>query len=284
MSFNVREMLAAEFLRDWKTYAIAELDKKDPGLTPEEDERRIELLTRLLFEAEDEATADSAARSRSIEMLAEWLVDNDDHSNPIWIRFKLRHVLYLHMMNRKSPALQELESLLARDQRFTKSAALQCLWGNLLGHDRQYEEAISRLDAAIRMAPKWAEPQMERVEKLILLKRYRDAANSARESLRDRSHNGRTQVILRANLLIARCMSDEDYPDSDEYTNDMLAAKGVAVDYRESWKFVDVQDVIVNSSLTEQVKRDMIKFLREISAKIRPETEKTDPDPYTKFG
>lgn len=284
MTLNIRELLATEFLRDWKTYAIAELDKTDPGLTPENNERRLDLLTRMLFEAEDEATADSSSRDRSIELLAEWLADNDDDTSSMWVRFKLRHVLYLHMMNRKGPALHELKSLLERDQRFTKSAALQCLWGNLLAYEGQYEESIDRLDAAIRLAPKWAEPQLERLEKLILLTRYRDAANSAREYLRNRSHNGRTQAILRANLLVARCMNDADYPESDEYVNDMLAARGVTVDYRESWKFAAIMNVVVDSSLAEQVKRDVIKFLREIGNKIRPATEKTDPDPLTKFG
>jgi len=284
MAMNIRELLAYEFLRDWKTYAIAELDKADPGLTPEDNERRLDLLTRVLFEAEDEATADSASRNRSIELLAEWLADNDDDTRPMWVRFKLRHVLYLHMMNRKGPAIQELTSLLDRDQRFTKSAALQCLWGNLLAYDGQYEESIDRLDAAIRLAPKWAEPQLERLEKLILLKRYREAANGAREYLKNRSHNGRAQAILRANLILARCMQDADYPESDEYVNDMLAARGVAVDYRESWKFADVMNVVADSPLADQVKRDVIKFLREIGNKIRPETERTDPDPLTKFG
>ncbi|HEX6899022.1 MAG TPA: hypothetical protein VF789_04885 [Thermoanaerobaculia bacterium] len=284
MTLDTRELLAAEFLRDWKTYAVAELDKRDPRLTPEANERRLDLLTRTLFEAEDEATADSAARAHSIELLAEWLAENDDEQSPMWVRFKLRHILYLHMMNRKEPALQELISLLERDQRFTKSAALQCLWGNLLAYAGQYEESMVRLDTAIRLAPKWAEPQLERVEKLILLKRHRDAANSARDYLKERSHNGRTQVILRSNLLIARCMHDADYPGGDEYLNDMLAAKGVTVDYRESWKFADVMNVIVDSALAEDIKREMVKFLREISAKIRPATESTDPDPYTKFG
>lgn len=284
MALNIRELLAAEFLRDWKTYAVTELDKKDSGLTPEDDERRLDLLTRVLFDAEDEATADSASRNHSIELLAEWLADNDDDARPMWVRFKLRHILYLHMMNRKGPALHELRSLLERDQRFTKSAALQCLWGNLLAYEGHYEESIDRLDAAIRLAPKWAEPQLERLEKLILLSRYREAAASAREYLKNRSHNGRTQVILRANLIIARCMDDADYPESDEYINDMLAARGVTVDYRESWKWTSVMDVIVNSSLVQKVKSDVIKFLREIGSKIRPATETTDPDPLTKFG
>lgn len=284
MTLNIRELLASEFVRDWKTYAVAELDKADPGLSPEDNEKRLDLLTRILFEAEDEATADSASRDHAIELLAEWLADNDDDTRPMWVRFKLRHVLYLHTMNRKGPALQELKSLLDRDQRFMKSAALQCLWGNLLAYEGQYEESIGRLDAAIRLAPKWVEPQLERLEKLILLSQYREATNSAREYLKNRSHNGRAQVILRANLIVARCMYDMDYAESDEYVNDVLAARGVAVDYRESWKFADVMNVIVDSSLADRVKRDVIKFLREVGGKIRPATERTDPDPLTKFG
>ena len=97
-------------------------------MSPDANERRVDLLTRILFESEDEATADSAARDRAIELLAEWLSENDDDTNPMWIRFKLRHVLYSHMMNRKGPALTELESMLQRDERFSKSAGYNASW------------------------------------------------------------------------------------------------------------------------------------------------------------
>src|SRR6185437_3805927 len=241
---SIHEIFASEFLYGWTTYAIVELEKGDPDETPDAQERRIDRLTRLLFE-----TADGTQKERAVEILSEWLNDDRNAGRPRWPRFKLRHILYLMDLDQKAPAVDELRSLLGKDERYLRSAPLRCLHGNLIGNDpSRHKEAIAEFDAAIRYAPRWSEPKLERIERLILAGDYRPAIEAAATLRQNETRNGRTMILARANLLVARCLANEAYPEKSDYGEEKLSALGIEVDkaHREIWKFKHLMNAIAD--------------------------------------
>lgn len=284
-TLSPQEMIAEEFLErsDWRNYAIVELSREDPDASIDAKERSLDRLTRLLFESEDVLDREQAA-----ELLSVWLGNPKNESRPCWLRFKLRHALYLKSLDRKQPALDELSAVLAREPSLLKSAPLRCLRGNLLAEEpASFKEALAEFEAALKLAPRWTEPKLERIELLILMGDMRGAINAATTLRGSETRNGRTMILARANLVVARCLHEPAYPTRAEYTEEKLSALGInEVDavHRESWRFVKVMNCINDHPrLAQEHKADLIKWLRALSLRFRPAGQK-DPDPPTENG
>ncbi len=204
-------MLAEEFnfRGGFSTYAIAEL-RRPVDHDAWDAAHRVDLLTRILL-ADDK---NKGAITEALELLRIWLIHHGD-AHPMWARFKLRRILCLQQQgNRAQVALNELDVLMVSN---ASSPALHCLRGNLLGYLGNYPAAIAEFDNAIGLSERWPEPQLEKIEKLVLSGQYKDAIADASDCLEHPWNNRRAKVILKANRLVAMALRDAAYFGSPEY-------------------------------------------------------------------
>lgn len=260
--------IAQEFLsREWVSYALVELTRGTLKLDDSSDETvdRLDRLTSVLYYGNDQA-ADRAA-----QLLNTWLERNPDSPNAPG--FRLRYMLLLKKLDQHHAALQQVEILIEKDP---NSAALHCAEGVLYGWLHDMKRAIQSFDKAIRLAPTWMEPKLERSEKLIQDGDYKGAIKHIDDYLKPHNLTPREKLILLANRIVASSMSETNYLETEHGKAKQTEIREIEISNRNredwfmkpTWDHVrDVEALVA----TKEVKAKLFDLLSLVHKKLMPD-------------
>ncbi len=222
-------LLADEFRTQWKTYALVEWMRPD-GEDAWDAVQRLDGLTQYLGSLNE--------KGKAAKLLGDWLSRNKDRSLPMWPRFMLRRILYLQESGSHTAAVAALEDLLKDHDNYP---SLHCLYGNLLAYQKRFDDAFRAFDKAISLDDNWAEPHLEKIDNLIVRNMSDEVVEHAQYYLSRVAGDPRATLILKANLLIARTLTERGYLVASKPDQEAISQIAVPDYRREKWNFKGIR-------------------------------------------